>query len=173
MAFLAQAGLGAHLPASGAVKLDPRPCWGWSTFGVYQKYQRTVQESVLINFTPLIRCLVVGRSLYPACHFTKVVGQSSASFAIQTTVSIGRFISSSVKFTSKGEICGGNVRWIVSKHVWLEVCSQSAFVLRADLLFLLFSCLIHPFSVRGLLCHLVKGCLLGSALNSPLLQSLV
>lgn len=135
---------------------------------MYQKYQRTVQESVLINFTLLIRHLVVGQLLSPTCHFTKVGGLSSASFAIQTTVSIGRFISSSVKFTSKGEICGGNVRCIISKYIWLEV---TAFVLRADLLFFILSYSIRPISVRDLHCPLVRGCLLGSAINSPLLWS--
>lgn len=69
------------------------------------KYWGTIQESVLV-----IGWLGIGPSLSPACHFTKIVGQSSVVFIIHTTETIARFISCSIKFTSKGEISGGRVK---------------------------------------------------------------
>lgn len=69
-----------------------------------------VQESLLINFKLVIGRLVIGPSLSPACHFTKIVGHGSVFFIIQTTKTIGRFVSCSIKFNSKGEISGGKVK---------------------------------------------------------------
>lgn len=67
-----------------------------------------VQESLLINFKLVIGLLVIGPSLSPACHFTKIVGHGSVFFIIQTTKTIGRFVS--IKFNSKGGISGGKVK---------------------------------------------------------------
>jgi len=63
-----------------------------------------------INFKLVIRQLVIGPSLSRAYRFTMIAGHSSVFSIIQTTESFGRFISCSIKFTSKGEISGGGVK---------------------------------------------------------------